>query len=156
VHLRKLPNEPGEIHTHLRHDLDGGFPGESAGDFEATRSLVAALPVTYLHVFPYSPRPGTPAAALPPLPGNVVQERSLLIRELAQAKKTEFLETQLGRVRKVLVEGPAEPEGWLQGLSGHYLRVTFPGPPAWRNRMVKVRLLTRQGEVLVGEVVGEP
>ena len=47
-------------------DVLVGFPGETAADFEATRSLVAELPVTYLHVFPYSPRPGTPAADLPP------------------------------------------------------------------------------------------
>ncbi len=137
-------------------DVLVGFPGETAEDFEATRSLVAELPVTYLHVFPYSPRPGTPAADLPPLPGNVVQERARIMRELGQGKKTEFLEAQLGQVREVLVEGPAEPEGWLQGLSDHYLRVTFPGPPALHNRLVKVRLLARQGEVLVGEAAGEP
>ena len=110
-------------------DVLVGFPGESAADFEATRSLVAELPVTYLHVFPYSPRPGTPAADLPPLPGKIVQERARIMRELGQAKKKKFLEAQLGQVREVLVEGPAAPEGWLQGLSDHYLRVTFPGPP---------------------------
>ena len=54
------------------------------------------------------------------------------------------------------MEGPAETEGWLQGLSDHYLRVTFPGPPAMRNHRVMVRLRARQGEVLVGEAVGEP
>ncbi len=133
-----------------------GFPGETAEDFEATRSLVAALPVTYLHVFPYSPRPGTPAADLPPLPGNVVQERARIMRELGQAKKTAFLEAQLGQVREVLVEGPAARPGWLQGLSDHYLRVTFPGPPALHNRRVLVRFCSRQGELLVGEAVGEP
>jgi threonylcarbamoyladenosine tRNA methylthiotransferase MtaB len=137
-------------------DVLVGFPGETAADFEATRSLVAELPVTYLHVFPYSPRPGTPAAGLPPLPGNVVQARARIMRELGQAQKEKFLEAQLGQVREVLVEGPAAPEGWLQGLSGHYLRVTFPGPPAMQNCLVKVRLLARQGEVLVGEMVGEP
>ena len=137
-------------------DVLVGFPGETAADFEATRSLVAALPVTYLHVFPYSPRPGTPAADLPPLPGNVVQERARIMRELGQAKKIQFLEAQLGQVREVLVEGPAAPEGWLQGLSDHYLRVTFPGPPALRNRRVMVRFSRREGEVLVGEAVEEP
>jgi threonylcarbamoyladenosine tRNA methylthiotransferase MtaB len=137
-------------------DVLVGFPGETAADFEATRSLVEGLPVTYLHVFPYSPRPGTPAADLPPLPGNVVQARARIMRELGQAKKTQFLEAQLGQVREVLVEGPAEPEGWLQGLSGHYLRVTFPGPPAWRNRLVMVRFDQRQGEMLVGQAVEEP
>jgi len=133
-----------------------GFPGETGADFEATRSLVAELPVTYLHVFPYSPRPGTPAAGLPPLPGNIVQDRARIMRELCQAQKEKFLEAQLGQIREVLVEGPAETAGWLQGLSDHYLRVTFPGPPALRNRRVLVRFDRRQGEVLVGEAVGEP
>ena len=137
-------------------DVLVGFPGESDADFEATRSLVEGLPVTYLHVFPYSPRPGTPAADLPPLPGNLVQARARIMRELGQAKKIQFLEAQLGQVREVLVEGPAAPAGWLQGLSDHYLRVTFPGPPAMRNRRVMVRLRARQGESLVGEAVGEP
>jgi threonylcarbamoyladenosine tRNA methylthiotransferase MtaB len=137
-------------------DVLVGFPGESAADFEATRSLVESLPVTYLHVFPYSPRPGTPAADLPLLPGNVVQERARIMRELGQAKKIQFLETQLGQVREVLVEGPDQRPGWLKGLSDHYLRVTFPGPPAMRNRRVMVRFKARQDEVLVGEAVGEP
>jgi threonylcarbamoyladenosine tRNA methylthiotransferase MtaB len=137
-------------------DVLMGFPGETTADFEATRSLVADLPVTYLHVFPYSPRPGTPAADLPPLPGNVVQERARIMRELGQAQKEKFLEAQLGQVREVLVEGPAAPEGWLQGLSDHYLRVTFPGPPALRNRRLMVRFTRRQGETLVGEAVEKP
>ena len=127
-------------------DVLVGFPGETAADFEATRSLVAELPVTYLHVFPYSPRPGTPAADLPPLPGNVVQARARIMRELGQAQKEKFLEAQLGQVREVLVEGPAAPEGWLQGLSDHYLRVTFPGPPALRNRRVMVRFTGARGK----------
>jgi threonylcarbamoyladenosine tRNA methylthiotransferase MtaB len=141
--------------TGLGLDVLAGFPGESAADFAATRSLVDGLPVTYLHVFPYSPRPGTPTADLPPLPGNVVQERARILRELGQAKKTQFLDSQLGQVREVLVEGPAAQKGWLQGLSDHYLRVTFPGPLTWHNRLVKVRLQMRQGEVLVGETLGE-
>ena len=78
------------------------------------------------------------------------------MRDLGQAKRNAFLEAQLGQVREVLVEGPAAQEGWLQGLSDHYLRVTFPGPPALHNRLVMVRLCSRQGEVLVGEAVGEP
>jgi threonylcarbamoyladenosine tRNA methylthiotransferase MtaB len=137
-------------------DVLVGFPGESAADFEATRSLVTELPVTYLHVFPYSPRPGTPAADLPPLPGKIVQARARIIRELGQGKKIRFLEAQLGQVREVLVEGPAAPEGWLQGLSDHYLRVAFPGPPALRNRRVKVRLRVIKEEMLLGEPVDEP
>ncbi|MFZ5448295.1 MAG: tRNA (N(6)-L-threonylcarbamoyladenosine(37)-C(2))-methylthiotransferase MtaB [Thermodesulfobacteriota bacterium] len=137
-------------------DVLVGFPGETGADFEATRTLVAELPVTYLHVFPYSPRPGTPAAVLKPLPGKIVRDRARIMRNLGQQKKQQFTETQLGQVLEVLVEGPAPQSGYLQGLSDHYLRVVFPGPPAWRNRLVKVRLLARQEEMLVGQAVGEP
>lgn len=137
-------------------DVLVGFPGETHSDFAATRDLVAELPVTYLHVFPYSPRPGTPAAALNPLPGKVIQERARVMRELGQQKKQQFQKTQLGQVHEVLAEGSAPRPGYLQGLSDHYLRVVFPGPPAWRNRLVKVRLLARQGEMLLGEALGEP
>jgi tRNA A37 methylthiotransferase MiaB len=137
-------------------DVLVGFPGETDPDFEATRSLVEALPVTYLHVFPYSPRPGTPAAALVPLPGRVIQARARIMRELGQAKKTQFLQAQLGQTREVLVEGPAAQAGWLQGLSDHYLRVTFPGPLTWHNCRVMVRFNLLRGEMLVGEVVEEP
>jgi threonylcarbamoyladenosine tRNA methylthiotransferase MtaB len=137
-------------------DVLVGFPGESDADFEATRSLVAALPATYLHVFPFSPRPGTPAADLPRLPARVVQARARSMRELGQAKKGQFLAAQLGQVREVLVEGPAAQPGWLQGLSDHYLRVIFPGPPTWRNRRVRVRFRDTKEELLVGEAVDEP
>jgi threonylcarbamoyladenosine tRNA methylthiotransferase MtaB len=139
-------------------DILVGFPGESDADFEATRRLVAALPATYLHVFPFSPRPGTPAADLPRLPARVVQARARSLRELGQMKKAQFLAAQRGQVREVLVEGPAAHPGWLQGLTDHYLRVIFPGPPTWRNHRIMVRCDRLQGEVLVlvGEVVEEP
>ena len=132
-----------------------GFPGETAADFEGTRSLVAGLPVTYLHVFPYSPRPGTPAATYLPCRA-ILCKRGRIMRELGQAQKEKFLEAQLGQVREVLVEGPAAPEGWLQGLSGHYLRVTFPARRCCATAWLKLALLARQGEVLVGEAVEEP
>jgi threonylcarbamoyladenosine tRNA methylthiotransferase MtaB len=137
-------------------DVLVGFPGEREADFAATRDLVADLPVTYLHVFPYSPRPGTPAAALKPLPGKVIQARARIMRELGQQKNQQFMEAQRGQVREVLVEGAAAQPGQLQGLSDHYLRVVFPGPMEWRNRLVKVRITARRGEVLLGEAVEGP
>jgi tRNA A37 methylthiotransferase MiaB len=78
------------------------------------------------------------------------------MRELGKGKKQQFLESQLGQVREVLVEGPDQRPGWLTGLSDRYSRVTFPGPPAWRNRRVRVRFLRIQGEVLVGKIVISP
>jgi tRNA A37 methylthiotransferase MiaB len=86
----------------------------------------------------------------------MVQARARIMRELGKIKKTAFLEAQLGQVREVLVEGPAARQGWLQGLSDHYLRVTIPGPPGWRNRRLRVRLTARQDDALVGEAADEP
>ena len=134
-------------------DVLVGFPGETAADFAATQTLLAALPLTYLHVFPFSPRPGTPAAALQPLPGLEVQRRAGLLRDLGRLKKQAFLHSQLGRVREVLVEGPAQQQGWLQGLSDNYLRAIFRGPATWRHRRLLVRFTKLREETLVGEAV---
>lgn len=132
-------------------DVLAGFPEESPADFEATRSLVDSLPITYLHVFPFSPRPGTPAAALLPLPGREVQRRAGLLRDLGRLKKQAFLQAQRGLVLEVLVEGPAPQPGWLKGLSANYLRVSFPGPACWRNRRLPVRIIEVREEILLGE-----
>ena len=134
-------------------DVLVGFPGETWADFEATRSLVASLPATYLHVFPFSPRPGTPAAQLRRVPAPEVKTRAEVMRQLGQAKKRQFLEAQLGKTGEVLVEGHGPQKGWLKGLSANYLRVLLPGPPDWKNRILRVRFKEVQGEVLVGEAL---
>lgn len=134
-------------------DVLVGFPTEAADDFEATLALVASLPIAYLHVFPFSPRPGTPAAALPRRPDQEVKARARRLRALGQAKKREFYRRQLGNVVEVLVEGHARLSGWLKGLSANYLRVVLSGPSAWQNRRLPVRLKELRGEVLVGEAV---
>jgi threonylcarbamoyladenosine tRNA methylthiotransferase MtaB len=134
-------------------DVLVGFPGETAADFEATYALVEALKVTYLHVFPFSPRPGTPAAAMPRVAAAVVRRRAKRMRELGQRKKKQFLEAQLGRTGEVLVEGSASRTGRLKGLSANYLRVLLFSPPEWQNQILTVRFQEVQEEVLVGEVV---
>ncbi|MDI6852890.1 MAG: tRNA (N(6)-L-threonylcarbamoyladenosine(37)-C(2))-methylthiotransferase MtaB [Deltaproteobacteria bacterium] len=134
-------------------DVLVGFPTETSRDFEATYALVASLPATYLHVFPFSPRPGTPAASLPPLPAKEVKARAGSLRELGRLKQREFYARQVGKIVEVLVEGPAGPSGWLKGLSENYLRVTLPGPIAWQNRRLPVRLKELRAGVLVGEAL---
>uniref|UniRef100_A0A7C3UWE9 tRNA (N(6)-L-threonylcarbamoyladenosine(37)-C(2))-methylthiotransferase MtaB n=1 Tax=Desulfobacca acetoxidans TaxID=60893 RepID=A0A7C3UWE9_9BACT len=136
-------------------DVLVGFPGESAADFEATRRLVEALPVAYLHVFPFSPRPGTPAQALRRLPGKEVQRRAKVMQILNRNKKAAFYQGQVGQVGEVLVEGPVPGRpGWLKGLSANYLRVLLPGPEDWRNRRLNVRFLQVAEGMLVSEVLG--
>jgi threonylcarbamoyladenosine tRNA methylthiotransferase MtaB len=79
-------------------DVMVGFPGETEADFEETRALIAELPFTYLHVFTYSARPGTPAASMPDqVPGPVARERNRILRELVHEKKLAFQRSFVGR-----------------------------------------------------------
>jgi threonylcarbamoyladenosine tRNA methylthiotransferase MtaB len=135
-------------------DLLVGFPGETAADFEATRTLVESLPVAYLHVFPFSPRPGTPAQTMPRLPTKEVQRRAQVMRKTGQDKKAAFYQAHIGQVGEVLVEGPAAGRpGWLRGVSANYLRVILPGPVAWQNRRLSVRFFQSRDDMLAGEVI---
>jgi len=133
-------------------DVMVGFPTETAAAYARTRELLAGLPLTYLHVFPYSPRPGTPAATLTPqVDRRQISAWARDLRTLAEAKKRDFYQRQLGRVVEVLVEGEvAGQPGMVTGLTANYLRVHCPGPSAWANRVVRVRLEKLSGPVLFG------
>jgi len=79
-------------------DVMVGFPGETEADFEESRRFIASLPFTYLHVFTYSERPGTPAAEAPdPVPMAVRKERNRALRELAAARNRAFRESMVGQ-----------------------------------------------------------
>src|SRR5579862_33367 len=79
-------------------DVMVGFPGESAAEFDCTRSMIEELPFTYLHVFTYSARPGTPAAAMPnQVPVQVARERNKILRDLAAEKKQAFMRNFIGK-----------------------------------------------------------
>jgi threonylcarbamoyladenosine tRNA methylthiotransferase MtaB len=117
-------------------DVMVGFPGESDLDFEETRSFIASLPMTYLHVFTFSARPGTPAASMPgQVHPQVMKERNRVLRELAAAKKRQFQGQFIGKAlqaitltnfngthtealtdnyQKLWVEGSREPNQWVQ------------------------------------------
>jgi threonylcarbamoyladenosine tRNA methylthiotransferase MtaB len=79
-------------------DVMVGFPGETAPEFESTRRMIDDLPFTYLHVFTYSARPGTPAAAMPDqVPVHIARERNKILRDLAAEKKQAFMRTFVGK-----------------------------------------------------------
>jgi threonylcarbamoyladenosine tRNA methylthiotransferase MtaB len=106
-------------------DVITGFPGETEEDHVLTRSLVEELPFTYLHVFPFSPRDGTPAMALPdPVPQRVSGERARELRNLALAKGEIYRKGRVGNVAHVVLEGRG---GWA--LTEDYLRVEIASPP---------------------------
>src|SRR5258706_12173945 len=81
-------------------DVTAGFPGETDGEFETTCRFIESSPLNYLHVFSYSARPGTPAAALPaPVPPEAIKERSARLRRLAKELSLRFRRSFAGRTR---------------------------------------------------------
>jgi len=110
-------------------DVITGFPNESGADHAATLDFITARPFTYLHVFSYSQRPGTKAAALSgQLPGHVIKTRARELRSLADSKSIAFRRAQIGRTLRVLTlrRDPADDPGSTPALSENYLQVCLP------------------------------
>jgi threonylcarbamoyladenosine tRNA methylthiotransferase MtaB len=108
-----------------------GFPGESEAAFENTYRRIQALPVTYLHVFPFSPRKGTPAFHFKKrVPEAVVKERCRRMRDLGELKKRAFYEGLVGNRILVLIEGRGgSGDGQIKGMTGNYVPVQVQGAP---------------------------
>src|SRR5579862_6758153 len=113
-------------------DVMTGFPGETDAEFEETRAFIASLPFTYLHVFTYSERPGTPAAASEQVPMEVRRHRNRVLRELAAENNLEFRRRMLGRTLSVvtLTDG---------ALSDNFLKVELSTPRA-SNQLMDVKI----------------
>jgi len=130
-----------------------GFPGETAAHFERTYQVVESLPFSYLHVFSYSSRPGTPAAKYPDqVHPAAKKERSQRLRALGQAKRRAFAERFLGDTVQILLEGKREKaRQLLSGLTDNYIRVHVDAPEALVNQLVPVRLVAVDGDEVRGE-----
>ncbi|MFZ1882455.1 MAG: tRNA (N(6)-L-threonylcarbamoyladenosine(37)-C(2))-methylthiotransferase MtaB [Rhodoplanes sp.] len=89
-------------------DLIAGFPTETEGMFARSLDLIDECGLTFLHVFPFSPRPETPAARMPPVPRDIVKDRARRLREKGEAVRRAHLDAEVGRVRRVLVETHAK------------------------------------------------
>jgi threonylcarbamoyladenosine tRNA methylthiotransferase MtaB len=132
-------------------DVIAGFPGETDGEFETTYRLIDALPIAYLHVFPFSPRQGTPAATMPSqAPGGVIRERAAALRRLSERKKRAYHERFVGRELEVLVQERKEG-GMVKGLSRNYIPVMLPGDDNLINSEISVRITGTGKELLRGE-----
>jgi threonylcarbamoyladenosine tRNA methylthiotransferase MtaB len=138
-------------------DVLVGFPGETEADFRATVSLVEALPFTYLHVFPYSPRNGTDAATRADrVDAATLTRRAAVMRTLGATKAAAFRRSLGGRVEEVLVlERRARDTGELVGLTGHFAEVRFAGPDALMRRLARVTITETAGAGLGGRLVEE-
>jgi threonylcarbamoyladenosine tRNA methylthiotransferase MtaB len=104
-------------------DIMVGFPGEGESQFANTLAVVTDLPFAYLHIFPYSKRPGTAAARLPgTVPPTTVRSRSAALAAVSRAKRLAFYERHIGRTVEVLFESQDESGRWT-GLTSNYVRV---------------------------------
>jgi threonylcarbamoyladenosine tRNA methylthiotransferase MtaB len=102
-------------------DIIAGFPTETDDMFDRSRALVDECGLTFLHVFPYSPRPGTPAAKMPQVPGRTIKMRARTLRDAGEAALQRRLSIEIGATRQVLVESKT------QGRTEHFLPVALSG-----------------------------
>jgi len=135
-------------------DVIAGFPGESESDFAETMACVEALPFSYLHVFPYSPRKGTEAVGLGgELDQRTIARRSRALRELGRAKSDAFRRRLVGSSQDVLVlETRERATGALVGLTGNYIEVAFDGPDGLMRTFARVRVTGADAARTVGEL----
>lgn len=137
-------------------DVMCGFPGETHVAFENTRNLLSDLPVSYLHVFPYSPRPGTKAESLP---GRVsdreIKARTEAVRAVGLEKQVEFFRASLGLEFEVLREmWESRGKGIALGTGDNYLPVRFRcGPADDLASLFKVRAEIVSGKLVEGTIV---
>jgi threonylcarbamoyladenosine tRNA methylthiotransferase MtaB len=128
-------------HAAIGADVIVGFPGEAREDFQTTISFIAELPFTYLHVFSFSPRPGTQAEQLAdPLPAAEIRERARTLRKLSEQKSAAFRASQAGETLRALTLACSR-DNWTEALTGNYLKVRIPGRhPAneWHDARVTV------------------
>jgi len=134
-------------------DVMVGFPGETDAEFEATRQMIEDLPFTYLHVFTYSARPGTPAAEMKnQVPVHIAREHNRILRELASEKKLAFMRSFIGKRIEAItlnVFGDDEEGEFTEALTDNYLKVHLRGghePNRWHVATVQ--------DVVSGSLVG--
>lgn len=133
-------------------DVMVGFPGEDEGSFARTRELLTNAGFSYLHVFPWSARPGTRATRLPDaVPRPVVKQRSRLLHDIDRRLRERWAATAVGQEADVLLE-ERKPEGHWVGLTDRFHRVAVPHhTAAVANALVRVRLHAGSGRLLRGE-----
>ena len=134
-------------------DVIAGFPGETEAHFENTLRFIQNLPVGYLHVFPYSRRPGTPAALMPDhVPENIKKQRTAMLREISLSKKKRFYTSFLNKLLAVLVEGKRDRKTRrLKGFSSNYIPVLIDGTDELMGNEIMVRVVDVQETSVCGE-----
>jgi len=134
-------------HASIGSDVIAGFPGETDEDADTLASYLQQSPLTHLHVFPYSDRPGTEASRMGDRPGgSAVKARGARLRDIGRMLTSRFIETQRGTVHRALTIDDGSV-----AVTGNYLKVRIP-PGLPRNRWVDVRIATTAPSI-VGDVI---
>ena len=136
-------------------DVMVGFPGEGTNAYENTCALIKDLPVSYLHVFPFSRRPGTAAASFDgQIDPRVVKKRAENLRGIGLKKKSSFYHDCLGKEFKVLAERwHSKKNKIMKGLSDNYLPIIFPSSEDTRNQIIPVQTLKVENNKVRGTVL---
>ena len=135
-------------------DVLVGFPGETEKDFLKTYELLTNLPITYFHVFPYSKRPGTPAAKMAnQVPVKIKAERVAILRKLDHKKRSAFYGSRIGKVHNVLVESERSADGLAKGFTDNYIPVHFKAKPEHIDRVLPVKMEKLEERYVIGTLV---
>jgi len=129
-----------------------GFPGESETAFENTYELIAELPVSYLHVFPFSLRPGTAAVKFPgKVSPGIIKDRCQRLRALGNEKRIKFYRKFGGQTLPILIETKRDRfTGLLKGISSNYLPILVEAGDDLKNKIVDVKIQKLEGNKLFG------
>lgn len=139
-------------HAAIGLDIITGFPGETEQQFGTTCELLTELPFTHLHVFPFSRRPGTPAAEMKQqLPGNVIKQRAAVLRAIGDQKLAEYSQMFVGRQLEIIIEG-GEVDGRKKGLSPNYLSVWVPAAEIEQGQCRLVSIVACRADGLYGKL----
>jgi len=130
-------------------DVIAGFPTENDQAHQANLAIIAKADITHLHIFPYSPRPGTPAADMPQIPALVIKQRAAELRAFGALRLGSFLDSAIGKRDQLLVEA---------GNCGHgrnFAKIRLVGDFIPSGQLVDVELIRRDGDSLVGHAVAK-
>ncbi len=137
-------------------DIIVGFPGETEDDFQETYRFLENMPLSYLHVFAFSPRPGTPAAEMPGEVSKAEKERrSRQLIKLSENRRMLFMRNASGKKFDVLFE-KRDSEGMVAGLTGNYIRVMTPYSKDLPGTIRRVRLTSVRDDASMNGVMTEP
>jgi threonylcarbamoyladenosine tRNA methylthiotransferase MtaB len=146
--MMKLKNKIPDIS--LGCDVIVGFPSETNEQFEEVFENLTEMPFSYMHIFPYSIRTGTPASKMIQVDEKIKKIRATRLRDLAKIKKQSFLDSLVGQNLEILVEKKRDKSGFLKGVSSNYIQVYLEGDDSLKNQIIQTKVLAvDKGMVMV-------